>query len=337
MKKIKEMRKGMGLDPHIANLCVIFILCFLGLSLMKGGDFLKASIFQAMMYQFPEYGLLALGVMFAMISGGIDLSTVGVANLTGILSALWMGRYLPRDLSGGGMALAVAAVFVSALLIGLLCGALSAFLIYKINIPAFISTIGTLKLFGGIGIGITGGQAVGGIPEAYAAFFQYSLFGVLPVPVLLFAVCGLLAWFLLNKTSFGVYLKLQGSNEKAACFAGVKKSAILLKAYMFSGCMSAVSGLIMLGRMNSAKADYGASYTLLSILICVLGGVNPSGGKGRTGGVVLAVITLQLVSSGMALFRSINTFYNLIVYGLLLLAALLFDYYYERKENSNAS
>ena len=217
-----------------------------------------------------------------------------------------------------------------ALLIGSVCGCFTALLIYKVNIPAFVASIGTLKLYTGIGMGLTEGQAISGLPHVYTNMIQHNFFKLIPMPLLVYIVCAIFMAYITRRSSFGLQLKLQGSNANAARFAGIRKSEVLIKAYVISGCMAALAGLIMIGRMNSAKSDYGTSYTLLSILICILGGVSPKGGSGKISGVIFSVITLQMVTSGMALFRQINTFYNMIFFGALLLIALIFDYYYEK-------
>lgn len=328
MKKlIKRFRK---IDPHIFSLLVIYIIFFAFMCIAKGERFLRVSIFKSMMYQFPEYGLLSFGVMLALISGGNDLSTVGVANLIGILSAMLMVRFIPKDVVGISAAFAITGVFVFALMIGAICGCLTAFLIYKLNIPAFVATIGTQQLYMGIGMGLTEGQAISGLPTAYTSFIQHNFFGMIPVPLVIFILCTVFMIYITRHSGFGLRLRLQGSNANAARFAGIRKSEVFIKTYVISGCMSALVGLIMIGRMNSAKSDYGTSYTLLSILICILGGVSPKGGIGKIGGVIFSVITLQMVTSGLSLFRSINTFYNMIFFGMLLLLAMIFDYYYEK-------
>ena len=325
----KGAKRSLRIDPHIIGILAIFVVFFAAMCATQGQRFLRVSIFKSMMYQFPEYGLLSFGVMLALISGGNDLSTVGVANLTGILSAMLLAR-APADISGVQAGLLIAGIALFALLIGSVCGCFTALLIYKVKIPAFVASIGTLKLYTGIGMGLTEGQAISGLPHVYTNMIQHNFFKLIPMPLLVYIVCAIFMAYITRRSSFGLQLKLQGSNANAARFAGIRKSEVLIKAYVISGCMAALAGLIMIGRMNSAKSDYGTSYTLLSILICILGGVSPKGGSGKISGVIFSVITLQMVTSGMALFRQINTFYNMIFFGALLLIALIFDYYYEK-------
>ena len=136
--------------------------------------------------------------------------------------------------------------------------------------------------------------------------------------------------FIMRKTSLGVSIYLIGSNEKSARYSGLNNGRILWKIYTLSGLYSSLAGLIMLVTLNSAKADYGSSYQLLTILICVLGGVNPTGGKGTVGGVVLAVITMQLIASGMNMFSNLSIFYRNLVWGIVLLGIMVSNFYFDK-------
>jgi simple sugar transport system permease protein len=127
--------------------------------------------------------------------------------------------------------------------------------------------------------------------------------------------------FVLSRTAFGAKIYLLGANVIASRFAGIDNRAVTIKTYVLSGAYSAVAGLVIAARVNSAKADYGAAYLLLSILICVLGGINPFGGSGRISGVVLAVLALQFLSSGLNLV-GVNNFATEMVWGGVLLAAM---------------
>jgi simple sugar transport system permease protein len=122
-------------------------------------------------------------------------------------------------------------------------------------------------------------------------------------------------------------LYLIGTNSKAAFFAGIENRVILIKTYMISGLLSSLAGLIMMARTNSAKADYGAAYTLQCVLIAVLGGVDPKGGMGTIRGVTLAVLVLQLLSSGLNMFERISNFYRDVIWGGVLILALIVNWF----------
>ena len=142
--------------------------------------------------------------------------------------------------------------------------------------------------------------------------------------MLVFAALAAAVAFLLNWTSFGLRVYLLGANALAARFAGINNFRITLGAYLISGLLAAVAGLVIAVRANSAKADYGASYLLLSILISVLGGVNPYGGFGQVSGVVLAVLSLQFLSSGLNMLQ-ISNFAVDMTWGALLLLVMVIN------------
>lgn len=123
-----------------------------------------------------------------------------------------------------------------------------------------------------------------------------------------------------------------GSNAKASHFSGLNNTKITNRAFMYSGILSGIAGLIMLANYNSAKPDYGSAYTLQCILIVVLGGVNPNGGFGKIGGVTMAIFILQILSSGLNLFPNISNFYRPLIWGGVLLLILSLNYFSEQRE-----
>lgn len=135
----------------------------------------------------------------------------------------------------------------------------------------------------------------------------------------------------MSKTSFGNKVYLVGTNAKSAKFAGINVKKTTLCCYMISGILSAVAGLVSLSRLNSAKADFGTSYTMQTILVAVLGGINPDGGFGNIPGIAFAVIILQTLSSYLNQFPSISNYYRDMIWGVALLAVLVFNIYISKR------
>jgi simple sugar transport system permease protein len=125
---------------------------------------------------------------------------------------------------------------------------------------------------------------------------------------------------------------MMGSNPVASKFSGLNNTGITNRVFMYSGIMAAIGGLIMLANYNSAKPDYGSAYTLQCILIVVLGGVNPNGGFGKIGGVTVAILILQVLSSGLNLFQNISNFYRPLIWGTVLLLVLSLNYFSQLNE-----
>lgn len=322
-----SQRKRVGMpsfltkDTYMTRLILILVLLLIFFAVVKPGPFFALRTWQSMAIQFPEFGLMALGVMLTMFTGGIDLSAVSIANVTSICTALILRATLTGDANPSSMGLAFTIALAVALTVGSVFGAFNGFLVSVLKIPPILATLGTMELFGGIAIILTGGKPVSGVPDAYGAVFAARI-GIVPMPLIVFTVCALLIGLILALTGFGTKILLIGANEKAAHFSGLKIRSLLMRTYILSGILSAMAGLVMLANYNSAKADYGASYTLLTVLIVVLGGVNPNGGRGRIAGVVLAIVILQVLSSGLNMFPNISNFYRALIWGGVLLVVI---------------
>ncbi len=305
-------------DAYMTRLVIVFALLLIFFAVIRPGPFFALRTWQSMAIQFPEFGLMALGVMLTMFTAGIDLSVVAIANVTSISAALVLRAMLTGD--GGGQAgLAVVIALVIALLVGTICGAINGILVSMLKIPPILATLGTLELFGGVAIILTEGKPVSGVPDAFGSVFAARLGGLVPMPLVIFIICCVIVGLILTLTGFGTKILMIGTNETAARFAGLKITSLLMRTYILSGIMAAVAGIVMLANYNSAKADYGASYTLLTVLIVVLGGVNPNGGRGRIAGVVMAILVLQVLSSGLNMFPNISNFYRPLIWGGVLL------------------
>lgn len=321
-----------SIDPNILRLLLVLLMFTLLAGITKTGKFMNVGNFQSIAVQLSEYGLMALGVGICMISGGIDLSTVYIANLTGIISGLIMQR---MSIAAAGNAYIFLAVGV-AILVGTLCGTFNGFLVSKLRIPAMLATLGTSQLFLGIAVVLSHGSTVSGIPKAYTDLGRLSIFGI-PASFLVFIVAAVVLTIIMSKSKYGKRTYLVGTNAKAASFAGINNVSVLIRSYMISGILSAFAGLLSLARINSAKADFGTSYTMLTILIVVLGGVNPDGGFGSIPGVTIAVVILQLISSYLNMFPNISNYYRDLIWGVALIAVLVINYTINKRKTDKLS
>ena len=267
---------------NLGRLALITVLVFVGMSAAEPNLFFTRANVSSMAFQFPEFAILGLAVMVSMLTGGIDLSVVGLANLSSMLAVLVMRRLAPdphTTQAAAAIALGIAALLGA----GALGGLLNGFAIAAIGIPPILATLGTGLIFTGIAVVLSGGAAVLGFPDAISALGNGTLLGV-PAPALLFSALAAAVAYGLNRTGFGLRVYLLGTSPLAARFAGIDNFRVTLGAYLISGLLSSLAGLLIAVRANSAKADYGASYLLLSILIAVLGGVDPYGGFGKVSG-----------------------------------------------------
>ncbi len=303
----------------------IMILVFILMWILSPDRFLRPGNLQSMAFQLPELGLLSLAMMVIMINGGINLSIVSTANLSGITAALILTQLLPPDAAGAAAVPVVALAIAAALAVALAVGVGNGLLVAYLDMSPILSTLGTMTLLNGISILLTKGYVISGFPDVYTYLGNGLLFGV-PFPVLLFALTALGLALVMGRTAFGFDLYMIGTNPKASLFAGVNNRLILMKSYILSGLLSGFAGIIMSSRFNSAKSDYGASYLLVTVLAAVLGGTSSTGGFGKVGGLVLALVILQFVSSGLNLLQA-NAFLTRALWGVILIVVMMAGHY----------
>ncbi|MCU0908616.1 MAG: ABC transporter permease [Rhodobacteraceae bacterium] len=299
------------------RLAVICVAVFVLMAALSPDRFLSTQNMTSMAFQFPEFAILALAMTITMLTGGIDLSVVGIANLSAIIAATILTSVTG---SGDGTLLVMGAMAVS-LAVGMVAGLFNGLLVAKLGLPPILATLGTGLIFTGFAIALTGGSAVMGFPAAVAWIGNSTLLGV-PTPLVLFALLAIATSLVLTRTAFGVKVRMYGANPLAARFAAIDIDGMLIRVYVASGALAAIAGMVVMSRANSAKADYGSSYLLLAVLIAVLGGVNPYGGYGKIIGVVLAVLSMQFLSSGLNMI-GVSNFARELIWGSLLIFVMI--------------
>lgn len=326
MKKEKSADLRMFVsDANFTRLLIVFVIVFILCSALKGKAFLNVGNFQSMMKQFPEYGLLAVAIGLALLIGGIDLSAVYLANLSTIIAGKFLLSAVNESASDRMVVTLIFVSFGICILTGIAGGILNGYLISGLGIPAMLATLGTQSLFWGMGVVLTNGSTLNGFPKQLASMINKSV-GIVPVTVLIFAVAALGAGLIVSRMILGRQMKMYGTNNRATVFAGLNNMKIVIATHALAGVLAALSGIIMWGRYSSAKADNGSTYTMQAILIAVMGGISPNGGKGNVQGIVMAVLIIQMVSSVLNMFRNIPTACRQIVWGALLLLVMIFNY-----------
>lgn len=319
------MKVFLAKNRHIVRLLGIMAIILFALALLCPNVFFSAANFSSMAVQFPELGFLSIAAALVLMSGGIDLSVTGTAVLSGIVAARVM-TYTDGVTASLGV---VIGACVLALIVGIVCGAVNATLVAKIGIAPMLVTLGTMNLYTGIGIVLTKGSAISGFSESFLTIGNGSVLGI-PLPLILFVVAIIILAFFLKRTKFGYKLCAYGSNPVASLFSAVNNTKVLMQTYIISGFTSAIAGLIMVSRVNTAKADFGASYGLQALLVAVLGGVDPAGGSGKPAGILVAIITLQMLSSGFNLLH-VSSFLKDLTWGALLVFVMVLNVIGEKK------
>lgn len=311
-------------DGALLQLLLLTALIFCLMAALNPERFLRPYVFESLTFVAPELGLLAVAMMIAMLTGGIDLSVIGIANLSCILAGLFfhaVGGARGPELVDLGWPIVLAGVCLS-LCVGVVAGAINGLLITKLRITPILATIGSGQVFTGICLVLTGGPAIVGFPALWGKIGNGTLLGV-AVPLIVFVVAAGFVAFLLKRTVFGVSLALIGTNARAAVFAGVRTGRSVFLSYVLTGTLASLAGILLSGRTNAAKSDYGVSYLLQAVLIAVLAGTNPAGGRGSVVNVALALVALMLLSSGLQIMRFSNFLVDLIWGAFLLLSIAL--------------
>jgi ribose/xylose/arabinose/galactoside ABC-type transport system permease subunit len=283
--------------------------------LLLGERIVGVGALQSMAFQLPELGILSLAMMVALLSGGLNLSIIATANLCALTMAWVLTTHVPGAhgfMWGGWQLIAVLAGVAVAAIVGLING----FVIAYLGVSPILATLGTMTMCKGLSIGMTRGNVISGFPEPIVFLGNGTVAGV-PVALLIFlALCVPMA-VLLNKSPFGHKIYMIGSSEKATRYSGVDTRRVLLGVYLLSSLLAVVAALVMMARFNSANAAYGESYLLVTILAAVLGGVDPFGGFGKVGGLVMALILLQVISSAFNLL-DFSPFLTVAIWGALI-------------------
>jgi len=288
-------------ESEFFSLLITIVAIFFFMFLLNGSRFLSFRNLTTMMYQMPTIGFMAIGMLIAELTGGINLSIVAAANFNGIvihvvLKALTYGN--TANSSNVQVLIALLVGFLACILIGFING----LLIAKLKIPALLVTLGMSTLLQGLSILITMGYTLSGFPT------QITWFGVgeilhIPVSIILFIIVVIGLHFVLDRTVYGKQLYMTGANPEAARFSNVNTDKVVIIEYILSAVLSFFASMVMIGQMNSVKANYYESYVLIAVLATFLGGVKPTGGFGKLFGTVMASIILQLISTGLNLKR----------------------------------
>jgi simple sugar transport system permease protein len=306
------IKPGPVLSRLVALLAALLIL----LGLLLGEKLFNGTAIRSMAFQLPELGVLSLAMMIPLLSGGLDLSIIAVANLSALATAYMFTHFGVGDQGAVAILwhlLAIAVGLGVAGLIGTMNGAVIAYL----GVSPILATLGTMTMVKGIAVGLTHGGIISGFPPFMVFIGNGSILHV-PVVLIVFVLVAIPVGVLLTRTPFGNIVAMLGSNEKAVRYSGIDTRRVVIKVYILSSLLAAIAGMLMMARFNSANAAYGESYLLITILAAVLGGVDPAGGFGKVSGLVMSLVILQLVSTAANLLN-ISQFLGLALWGAILL------------------
>lgn len=312
---ISQLRSLYRNNSTLSMLIVILICLTILFSIFLPGKVFTIGNFQSIAFQLPELSILAIAMMITMLSGGINLSIIATANASGIITATILTKLITAD-SGNSFYILVIAI-LAGWAVAFLIGAINGFIIAYIGVSPILATLGMMTLLQGLNILYTKGYVISGFPPEILFIGNGTILGI-PFALIVFLIIAFIISILLERTPFGLNNYLIGSNETASFLSGVNVKRVLIWTYAISGLLCGVASTIMISHFNSARAGYGASYLLVTILAAVLGGVNPYGGLGKVSCMVIALFILQVASSGLNLL-GVSTHFTKALWGIILI------------------
>ena len=307
MKKFRDIYEKYG--------TVIVLLLLVTVITIMNPKFLTTYNILNIFRQVSINGLIALGMTFVIITGGIDLSVGAILGLSGMVLGLLV-------LGGTPDILAIIIVIAFGALLGLFNGLLVA----KVKLQAFIVTLATMTMFQGITLIISDGlPAMGVTKNAPVLDFisQGKLLG-LPFPMIIFLVTFIVLFIVIEKTVYGRSVYAIGGNEEVARLSSIATVKTKSLVYVISGAMAALAGVILTSRLSSAQPTAGAGYELDAIAAVVIGGTSLAGGRGRIFGTLIGVLIIGVLNNGLNII-GVSSFYQQVIKGLVILIAVILD------------
>lgn len=291
------------------GLILSFLLLCLALTLLSD-RFLTANNIVNILRQSTINGIIAVGMTLVILTAGIDLSVGSILALSSVITANMLQTGLP-----------VPAAVLIGLGVGAGCGLINGVTITRFSVPPFVTTLGMMTIARGFALVYTEGKPITGLPDAFR-FIGTGSIGPIPTPIVIAAATFIIGTILLTKTSLGQFIYAIGNNPVAARYAGISVSMNITFVYVVSGLLSALAGLILIARLDSAQPTAGVAFEFDAIAAVVVGGTSFAGGQGGLGGTLIGVLIIAVLNNGLNLLN-ISSFYQPVVSGVVIALALL--------------
>lgn len=295
-----------------------FIICVI-ISVISP-QFLTVSNWTIIFTQVSINALLAFGVTFVIITGGIDLSLGSMVAVTGVVAALMAH---PGDYP-------VIIPIVLGVLSGVLMGAFNGFVITKSKIAPFIVTLGTMTIARGLALIISKGRPISNLSDSFNFIGGGSLLGI-PFPILILIFVFIICTIILNKTVLGRYIYAIGGNEQAAKVSGINVNKIKMTVYIISGLLAGLAGILLTSRVTTGQPNAGAGFELDAIAAAVIGGTSTTGGVGTIAGTMIGALLIGVINNGLDLMN-VTSYYQQVVMGTIIIGAVVLDSWNLKKD-----
>jgi ribose transport system permease protein len=308
MKAVRQLLQRREATTAVALLLVVLVFSVLNPLYLSGANLVD------IIDQATINGLLAIGITFVIITGGIDLS---VGSSMAIVIVV-VGQLL----TGSGLNPVLAAAV--GIVLGILVGLVNGLLVAKLGLQPFIATLATMSAFRGLAYIITGGYPVLDVPPAFRAMLDGDLFGVIPIAILILLAFALVGHLILTRSRTGVYIFAIGGNEESTRLSGVDVFRNKAIAYALCGVGAALAGMVMLARLGTGEPTAGQGYELNAIAAAAIGGTSLAGGKGSIVGTLLGAVLLSALRVGLVV-QGVDSFYQYIATGAIIAFAAYFE------------
>jgi ribose transport system permease protein len=258
-------------------------------------------------------GIVAIGMLIVMLTGGLDLSVASNMALTGILASIFMTNGIPTFVS-------IVLALVGSACVGLMNG----FLINKIKLGAIIVTLGMLSVVRGLAYIVTRGMPIVDLPQNFTFLGQGLIGGLVPVPILFFVVISAICHFMLKYTVLGYHFFSVGGNETASRYSGINVERVRYFSYIICSVFAGIGGLLLIARLGVAQPSIAVGYELSIIAAVIIGGASLQGGEGSVLGSVIGVLIIGVIRNGLVLMN-IGGFYIQFANGMMILAAVIIN------------
>lgn len=308
------------LKENLGIIIALLVLCLaLSVNPITKHSFLTLKNVFNVLRQISSNLFLACGMTMVIILGGIDLSVGSVIALSGCIAAGAVSRYqLPLGVG-----------IIMGLIVGLIIGMFNGLVISKTTIPAFIVTLATMNIAKGLAYVYTGGSPVRVVTKEWQ-FLGAGYIGIVPTPVIILIIVLIITSLIMNRTKTGRYIYAVGGNAMAARFSGIEVPKVKFFVHAYSGLMAGLAGVVLASRMYSGQPTAGEGAEMDAIAAVVVGGTSMSGGFGKIGGTIIGGLIIGVLNNGLNLLN-VNSFWQYVVKGAVILLAVFIDYIKNRK------
>jgi inositol transport system permease protein len=297
----------------------LFLVLLIVFFALENSRFLSVRNVSNILTEVSIYGIIAVGMTFVILTAGVDLAVGSLLAFAGMA-----GAYVMKAI-GADYSLSWLVALSTATAVGALVGYVQGKAVTVFSIPPFIVTLGGLTVWRGATLILNDGSPIAGFDASYRWWGTGSIIG-LPVPVVFFGVIALVGYVAQRYTRYGRYVYAVGGNPEAARLNGLDVAAIITSVYLIVGALAGLAGFLLSARLGAAEAVGGVGYELRVIASVVIGGASLAGGRGGIGGTVIGALLIGVLTNGLVIMH-VSSYWQQVVIGLIIVAAVAFDSY----------